>query len=163
MNLQYEPAGRALLKISGVLMIVFGAFGLLVYTLGLAAVLGLSYATGGIFSATGDLIGMSLLLAGALTELIAGILGSKAAKKPARAGKSLYVWGGLSLLLGLAGMGLIALRAAASAPFWRLALGLALSLVLPIVYLASAARLRRSLRPEDDGEESAEDGAEDAE
>ena len=149
MEQAYDPAGRTLLKITGVLMIVFGAFGLLVYTLGLAAVLGLSYATGGIFSASGDLIGMSLLLAGALVELIAGILGVRAAKKPARAGKGRYIWGALSLLLALAGMGHIALRAGSSAPVWELALGLVLGAVLPIVYLAAAARLRQPLAPAD--------------
>ena len=159
----YDPAGRTLLKISGILMIVFGVFGLLVYTLGLAAVLGLSYATGGIFSAAGDLIGMSLLLAGALTELIAGILGTKAAKRPARAGKALFVWGALSLLLALAGMGHIFLRTAASAPLWAPILGLVLSLVLPLVYLTAAARLRRSQSPEEAGEASAEDDGEAAE
>ena len=152
----YDPAGRTLLKITGVLMIVFGAFGLLVYTLGLAAVLGLSSATGGIFSASGDLIGMGLLLAGALVELITGILGFRAAKRPARAGKGRYVWGALSLLLALAGMGHIALRASASAPVWELVLGLVLGTVLPIVYLVAAAWLLHSNRPEPAEEEAPE-------
>ena len=156
MEQAYDPAGRTLLKITGVLMIVFGAFGLLIYTLGLAAVLGLSYATGGIFSASGDLIGMGLLLAGALVELIAGILGVRAAKKPARAGKGRYIWGALSLLLALAGMGHIALRVGSSAPVWELALGLVLGAVLPIVYLAAAARLLHSNRPEPAEEEAPE-------
>ena len=142
MELQYDPAGRTLLKTAGTLMIVFGAVGILIYLLGLAAVIGIAYATSGVFSASGDLLGMSLLLAGAIVELIAGILGVKAAKRPARAGKALYVWGALSLLLTLAGMGHIALRAAASAPLWELILGLVLGVVTPVVYLVGAARLQ---------------------
>ena len=142
MELQYDPAGRSLLKITSVLMLIFGILGILLYALGLAAVIGISYATSGVFSASGDLLGMSLLLAGAIVELIAGILGVKAAKRPARAGKALYVWGALSLLLTLAGMGHIALRAAASAPLWELILGLVLGVVTPVVYLVGAARLR---------------------
>ena len=123
MELQYDPAGRTLLKTAATLMIVFGAVGILIYLLGLAAVIGISYATSGVFSASRDLFGMSLLLAGAIVELIAGILGVKAAKRPARAGKALLVWGALCLLLTLAGMGHIALRAADSAPLWELILG----------------------------------------
>lgn len=142
MEYEYDPAGRSLLKITSVLMLIFGILGILLYALGLAAVIGISYATSGVFSASGDLLGMSLLLAGAIVELIAGILGVKAAKRPVRAGKALYVWGALSLLLTLAGMGHIALRAAASAPLWELILGLVLGVVTPVVYLVGAARLR---------------------
>ena len=142
MELQYDPAGRTLLKTAATLMIVFGAVGILIYLLGLAAVIGISYATSGVFSASRDLFGMSLLLAGAIVELIAGILGVKAAKRPARAGKALLVWGALCLLLTLAGMGHIALRAADSAPLWELILGLVLGVVTPVVYLVGAARLQ---------------------
>ena len=143
MELQYDPAGRTLLKITGVLMTVFGAFGIVIYTLGLAAVIGLAFATGGVFSASGDLVGMGLLLAGAVLELIAGILGRRAAKDPRRAGKGLMVWGVLTLVLTLAGMVHIALRAS-TAPRWELALGLVLGLVTPVVYLIGASRLLRS-------------------
>ena len=136
----YDPAGRSLLKITSVIMLLFGILGFLIYALGLAAVIGVTYVTSGIISASEDMIGMGLLLAAALVELIAGILGSRAAKKPARAGKGLIVWGVLTLLLTLAGMGHIALRTT-NAPLWELALGLVLGVVTPIVYLAAAARV----------------------
>lgn len=136
----YDPAGRTLLKTTSVIMLIFGVLGSLIYAVGLAAVIGVTYVTSGIISGSADLIGMGLLLAAALAELIAGILGVRAAKKPARAGKGLIVWGVLTLLLTLAGMGHIALRTT-TAPLWELALGLVLGLVVPVVYLIAAARL----------------------
>ena len=140
MEYEYDPAGRSLLKITSVLMLIFGVLGILLYALGLAAMIGVTYVTSGIFSGSKDLIGMALLLAAALAELIAGILGSKVAKKPRKAGKGLIVWGVLTLLLTLAGTLFIALRTS-SAPIWELALGLVLGLVVPVVYLIAAARL----------------------
>ena len=140
MELQFDPAGRTLLKTTGVIMLIFGILGILIYAVGLAAVIGVTYVTSGIISASEDLIGMGLLLAAALAELIAGVLGLRAAKQPARAGKGLLVWGILTLLLTLAGMGHIALRTT-NAPLWELALGLVLGVVTPVVYLVSAARV----------------------
>ncbi len=159
MELQYDPAGRTLLKTTGILMIVFGVFGTLIYSLGLAAVIGLSYATGGVFSASDDLVGMGLLWTGALVELITGILGLRGAKKPERVGKGRILWGLLCLLLTLAGLGHIALRSSA-APLWELAFGLALGVVTPIVYLVGVARVRRGpLEADDPPEEDSQDSA----
>ena len=140
MELQYDPAGRTLLKTTGVIMLIFGILGILLYAAGLAAIIGVTYVTGGVFAGSADLIGMALLLAAALAELIAGILGCRAAKRPGRAGKGLIVWGVLTLLLTLAGMLHIALRTS-SAPIWELALGLVLGVVTPVVYLVAAARV----------------------
>ena len=140
MELQYDPTGRTLLKTTGVIMLIFGILGVLLYAAGLAAIIGVTYVTGGVFAGSADLIGMALLLAAALAELIAGILGCRAAKRPGRAGKGLIVWGVLTLLLTLAGMLHIALRTS-SAPIWELALGLVLGVVTPVVYLVAAARV----------------------
>ncbi len=157
MELQYDPDGRALLKCTGVLMMVFGIFGILIYLLGLGLVLGVSYITQGMFSASSDLLGMGLLLAGAIVELVAGVLGVKAAKKPARASRALLVWGILTLVLTLAGMGHIALRAT-TAPWWELALGFLLGVVTPIVYLVGARALLHPL-PAEEALEEAEAGS----
>ena len=158
MEQRYDPAGRSLLKTTGVLMIVFGVFGVLIYTLGLAAVLGLSYATSGVFSASADLVGMALLLAAAVTELITGILGIQAARRPSRAGVGRIVWCMLCLVLTLACILHIALRAI-TAPRWELLLALGLSVVCPLVYLIAVLRLRNAA-PEEDGEEQSDDEAE---
>ena len=161
MEYEYDPAGRSLLKITSVLMLIFGILGVLLYAAGLAAMIGVTYVTSGIFSASNDLIGMGLLLAAALTELIAGILGSRTAKRPARAGKGLILWGVLTLLLTLAGTLFIALRTS-SAPIWELALGLVLGLVVPVVYLIAAARLLKGpiCEPEDNGASEEDDAPE---
>lgn len=141
MDNTYDPLGMQLLKITGVIMIIFGAVGILLYLLGLAAIIGLTYATSGIFSSSTDLIGMGLLLVGAIVELIAGILGVRTAKKPEQAGKKLIVWGILSLILSLAGMGQIALRAIAT-PLWELVIGMVLVVVVPATYLYAVKRIR---------------------
>ena len=154
MKNDYISAEMTVLKIVSVLMIVFGALGILLYALGLAAVVGLTLATSGVFSASRDLFGMGLLLVGAIVELVTGALGSKAAKRPDRAGKALIVWGVLTLLLTLAGMVQIVLRTA-SVPWWELALGLVLGVVTPVVYLVAAARVKDSVS-EDVTEEEAE-------
>jgi hypothetical protein len=140
MEKSYDPAGRTLLKTTGVIMLIFGILGILIYAAGLAVVVGLTYATSGIFSASDDLIGMSLLLAAAIAELIAGILGVRAANRPRRAGIGLIVWGLLTLALTLAGMIHIALRAS-TAPLWELVLGILLGVVTPVVYLVAVARV----------------------
>ena len=155
MEQKYDPAGKSLLKTTSVIMLVFGAFGCLIYALGLAAVIGLTYATSGIFSASDDLIGMGLLLAAAIAELVAGILGVRAAKAPVRAGKSLLVWGVLTLLLTLAGLIHIALRTS-NAPLWELLLGLVLGVVTPTVYLIAAARVLKGPVSSDDTPEEDE-------
>ena len=157
MEQQVIPASRSLLRICGIIMIVFGVLCTLIYLLGFAGVFALNYATGGIFSANSDLIGMGLLAAAAIAELIAGILGNRAAKRPERAGKSLLVWGALCLLLAVAGIGSIVLRGA-SITLWQPIAALLLAAVVPIVYLVSAAKLLSGddETPEDEAEAAEE-------
>ncbi len=142
MEPNYDPMGKSLMEISGILMLVFGIFGILIYTLGLALVIGLIFASNNAFSISKDLLGMAILLAGALAEFIAGILGVRSAKKPERTGKSRVVFGILCLLLTLAGLVHIAFRAAAP-PWWQLAAGAVLGVVTPCVYLAAVRKLSK--------------------
>ena len=137
-----------LLKLTGILMLVFGGLGVLLYTAGLAVVLGVTYVTKGVFSGSSDLLGVGLLLGAAGAELIAGILGIRAAKKPERAGAGLLIWGSFTLLLTLAGMGLIALRATGT-PWWQLASGFGLGLIVPGVYLVAAVRVLKDAETEE--------------
>lgn len=145
MKPQSDLRGRSLLKTAGTLMTVFGALGVVLYLLALAGIAALRAATGGVFSASDDVIGVSLLFAGAVAELIAGILSLRAAKTPARAGKALSVLGGLTLLLALAGMGHIALRTGAT-PWWESALGLLLCVVVPCADLYAVYKLKADRR-----------------
>lgn len=133
----YDPNGIVFLKHTSLLMVIFGILGILLYALGLAAVIGVGYVTGGIFKGSKDLWGMGLLLAAALSELIAGILGRRGAKTPRRASGSLYLWGILTLLLTAVGLLSILFRGG-TVRNW---LALPLSLVVPIVYLVGAAKV----------------------
>lgn len=142
MEQPHDATARSLLKTTGVLMLIFGIFGTVLYLLGLAAILILRYATSGVFSAAKDLIGMSLLLVSAIVELICGILGIRAAKKLERLSRSMTVWGCICLLLTLISIGHIALRDS-TLQWWLLPLGVLLSAVVPIVYLVAIQRLRR--------------------
>ena len=138
MDPHYDPAGSALLKITGILMIVFGALGILLYLAALAAFFGMRYMIAGIFSTNLDLIGAAVLLAGSLMELIAGILGAKHAKHPERAVRCITA-GCLSLLLTLAGLAYLLLRSK-EIPWAATILGI----LTPVIYLIGAIRLRRS-------------------
>ena len=142
MEQQYDPTARTLLRITGVLMIIFGSLGILLYLLGLAAVIGLTYATSGVFSSTNDLIGMGLLLVCAISELITGILGVRTVRKPERTGKKQTLWGILTLVLSLAAIGQIALRNTVT-PLWELCVGMLLSVVVPVTYLYAVTQIRK--------------------
>lgn len=140
MERTYDPTGKALLRISGIVMIIFGIFGILLYAAALGLLLGVTYITDGIFSGTRDVIGISLLLAGALAELICGIVSVKGAKRPARARRCL-VWGILTLIITLAGLIHILLRDA-HPMYWLI---IPMAIVTPIVCLTGAAKLRRPI------------------
>lgn len=143
MDPQAALPARTLLRAAGTLMIVFGALGIVLYLLATAGIVALLAATDSVFSARDDIIGIGLLLVGALAELIAGILSLRAAKQPARVRPALYVWDVLTLLLSLAGMAHIALRIG-TAPWWELALGLVLCTVVPVAALCAARRMKQT-------------------
>ena len=122
----------SLFRISSRIMLVYGIFGLFLYLLCLVGIIFIGKTTGGIFSAQQDIIGIGLFLMGAVAELMAGIVGVRRVRRSAP-------------------VGLLALRSAAPQPA-RLALCLALVIALPLVYLCSAAKLRKH-SPEADSED----------
>ena len=137
-RVQPESPAATLLKLTGTLMLIFGILGSLLYAAFLAVFLAASYMTGSIFSGVTDVVGISLLLAAAVAELVSGALGMKAAKRSRRAGACL-VWGAVTLVLTLAGIGCILLRLHNGA-WWEAALAALLGVVTPAVYLYAAAR-----------------------
>ncbi len=144
-----DPMGRLLLKTAGILMIVFGAVGVLVYLALLGVLAGVAFVTDGIFSVSKDVVGMSLLSAASAVELIAGILGLKAVKKPERA-RVCRVWGILALVLGLAALLSILLRGQ-DLGFW---LSIPLAAVTPVAYLIGASRLTAAPEHTEEAEEA---------
>ena len=147
-----DPMGRFLLKTTAILMLVFGSLGVLVYLALLGVLVGVTYVTDGIFSGAKDVVGMSLLLAASALELITGILGLKALKRPERAA-GCRVWAALTLLLGLAALLHILLRGQ-DPGFW---LSVPLAAVTPIAYLIGASRLAAAPQetPEDEADPEA--------
>ncbi len=122
------------LRLSGGVMIGFGIVRIVLSTLLLLALLGLDYLTGGIFRTLPHLLGAALLLASAVAEVIAGSLGVKCARR--RAGSTVcLVFGALCLVLSSAAV-VLNLR---SFPL-RITVGLALGLVVPVVYLLAALK-----------------------
>lgn len=141
----------SLFRISSRIMLVYGIFGLFLYLLCLVGIIFIGKTTGGIFSAQQDIIGIGLFLMGAVAELMAGIVGVRRVRRSAPVGPAPLVLGSLALGLAVAEVGFLALRSAASQPA-RLALCLALVIALPLVYLCSAAKLRKH-SPEADSED----------
>lgn len=136
-----DTAGQSLLRLTGTLMLIFGILGVLIYAAFLAVFILANKFTAGIFSAGIDFVGMGLLFAAALAELISAVLGRKAAKAPEKAGRCLP-WGWITLILTLAGVGFILFRRPTGA-WWQAVAAVLLGMVLPIVYLVSASRCRR--------------------
>ena len=136
-----DTTGRSLLRLTGTLMLIFGILGVVIYAVFIAVLIAANKMTGGIFSFSADIAGMGLLFAAALAELISGVLGRKAAKAPEKAGRC-RVWGWITLILTLAGVGFILLRRPAGA-WWQAIAAVVLGMVVPAVYLVGASRCRR--------------------
>ena len=147
MEQQYDPLSRTLLKITSILMIVFGVFGLLLYVTALAVLAALGYVTAGMFSGTQDIIGISLLALASLAEFIGGILGVKTLRHPEKP-RRCRLWGILTLVLGLAGLVHILLRGE-NPVYW---ISIPLSLVTPVLYLMGASGMRNPLPVEEEEE-----------
>ncbi len=93
-----EAKGRKLLKVCGVIFIIEGIMGIVVYGL-LTLVLGLGLAINGYVSGGFSVTAIAAMYTiSAIIALIAGILGVKHASDRAAAGKCL-VWGVLNLIL----------------------------------------------------------------
>ena len=142
---QYDPLSRTLLKLTSILMTVFGVFGIVLYLLALGVLLGVNYMTAGVFSALQDIIGLSLLLAASIAELIGGRVGRKTLKNPQKASRC-RVWGILTLILGLAGLVHILVRSGNPA-YW---VSIPLALVTPVLYLIGAAGMWHPLPAEEE-------------
>lgn len=134
MNKNEQSRAEEVLRLSGGVMIGFGIVRIVLSTLLLLALLGLDYLTGSIFRTLPHLLGAAFLLASAVTEVVAGALGVKCAKRR-RGTVACLICGALCLALSVAAV-LLNLRAF---PL-RIAVGLALSLVVPVVYLLAALK-----------------------
>ncbi len=146
-----DPMGRLLLKTAGILMLVFGIFGVLVYLALLGVLVGVNFVTDGVFSGAKDIVGMSLLLAASAAELTAGIKALKTLKRREKAA-GCRIWTVLALVLGLAALLHILLRGG-DPGFW---LSIPLAVVTPAACLIGLSR-RMAEEDETEEEETAEE------
>lgn len=133
-NAPAAKKGTTFLKVTGILMIIGGAFsfiGAIIALVGIAAILALAGAdsgvSGGILYASG-----ALLLVGSVVELIAGIVGVVNCKKPEKA-NTCIVWGVLVAVLTVVSLILNAVGGG-SFSFFSLLTGL----VVPVLYIIGA-------------------------
>lgn len=133
--------GSKFLKVTGILMIVFGAISIIasiVALLGIAALNVMADAVGATSAVAYD-IGMLYIagfisLASAVIELIAGIIGVLNAEKPEKA-QTCMVWGILVAIMCVVGC-ILTVVGGQSFPFFSLVTGL----VVPVLYIIGAVK-----------------------
>lgn len=124
--------GHKFLKVTGILMIIGGAFGIIA---GIVAILGVSglAALAGSAAGTGMLYLASFLcLASGIVQLIAGVMGVKNCEKPEMAQKCI-IWGAIVAALSVLGN---ILNAVAGSSFN--VTSLMIGLILPALYIYGA-------------------------
>lgn len=124
--------GHKFLKVTGILMIVGGAFGMIA---GIVAILGVSglAALAGSAAGTGMLYLASFLcLASGIVQLIAGVMGVKNCEKPEMAQKCI-IWGAIVAALSILG-NILNVVAGSSFNVTSLMIGL----ILPALYIYGA-------------------------
>ena len=135
---QNTAKGAGFLKVTGILMIigsVFGIIGSIITLLGIAA---LSYISDGQID-TGMLYAAGvLLLAGAVAELIAGIIGVKNCNKPEKAGTCI-VWGVIVAAISIIGA-ILTTVGGNSFPVVSLLTGL----IVPVLFIVGALKNKNS-------------------
>ena len=125
-----ENKSNPILKITGILMIIGGAVGIIVSIIAALGVGALALLVGGAVAVL--MVAVILALVGSVIELVAGIVGVKNAARPEKAGVCI-VFGILTLVLSLLGN---ILTVAGGGTFSGINLGL--GVVIPILYLIGA-------------------------
>lgn len=131
---QTTPKGATLLKVTGILMIIGGAISIIVSIIAIVGIAALAYVNDGTISMGMLYASGALLTAGAVAELVAGILGTANSKKPEKA-NTCVAWGIVVAAISVAG---IILNVVGGGEFN--AVSAVTGLVLPVLYIIGAAR-----------------------
>ena len=124
--------GRKFLKVTGILMIIGGAFGIIG---GIVAMIGVGALAAVLETSAGGLmLASSLILASAVFQLIAGIMGVKNCDKPEKA-QSCLVMGVIVAILSVAG-NIISNILGSSFNILSYATGL----IIPVLYIIGAVK-----------------------
>lgn len=126
--------GSGFLKVTGILMVIFGAIALITSITGLLGISALVALSGGLLNATWLYVGAFISLVSAVAELVAGIVGIKNCKAPEKAGTCM-TWGIIVAALCLLGC-IFTVVGGDSFPVMSLIFGM----VLPVLYIIGAAK-----------------------
>jgi len=127
-----EPKSNALLKVAGILMIIFGSVSIVIGAIAVIGVSALAIILGSEANIGLLTFGAILVLVSGVVSLIAGIVGVKNAKKPEKA-TTCIVFGVLTALLSVLGS-VVTMIGGGDLNVISLAFGL----VLPALYLVGA-------------------------
>ena len=121
--------GAGMLKVVGILMIVFGGIALVLGIIAAVAVAAVAFLSEGLLTTNLLYASTALMVASAVAELVAGIVGVVNCKKPEKAGVCI-VWGAIVAGLCVAGT-VLNLVANGEFNIFTLAVGL----VLPVLFI----------------------------
>ena len=121
--------GAGMLKVVGILMIVFGGIALVLGIIAAVAVAAVAFLSEGLLTTNLLYASTALMVASAVAELVAGIVGVVNCKKPEKAGVCI-VWGAIVAVLCVAGT-VLNLVANGEFNIFTLAVGL----VLPVLFI----------------------------
>ena len=137
--------GCKLLKIVSILMIIFGAIGLLIALIALIGAGALAVGAAGLGTEGAELAAglimaaAIIMLIGAVIQLIAGIVGTKNYNKPEKA-KVCIIFGVLVALVYIISI-VFDIASSASTPF-NIIMSIVIGLVMPVLYLIGAFKLK---------------------
>lgn len=133
-NMGPNAPGKQLLKVTGILMVIFSSIVLVLAFLSAAAIGALLGAFGGAVAATAGFLAMLLAFLPGIFEFVAGILGIVNANKPEKAG--------ICLAFGIIVLVLVVISTIYSKIDWTSAVGF----VLPVLYLIGAIKNKQAAR-----------------
>lgn len=129
---QKKAKGAGFLKVTGILMIIFGALSIIVSIIAAIGVAALLLISDGAVSSTLLYTAVALLIVSAVAELVAGIIGVVNCKKPEKAGTCI-AWGIIVAVFCVAGTILQSVGGGSFSVF-----SLISGLALPVLYIIGA-------------------------
>lgn len=129
--------GAGMLKVVGILMIVFGGIALVLSILAAVAVAAVAFLSEGLLTTNLLYASTALMVASAVAELVTGILGVANCKKPEKAGVCI-AWGAIVAVLCVAGT-VLNLVANGEFKIFSLAVGL----VLPVLFIIGGVKNKK--------------------
>lgn len=129
-----ETKGSKFLKVTGILMIVFGAIALIISIVAVLGIAAIALVNDGTYDMTLLYVGGVVALLGSVAEFVAGIIGVINAKLPNKA-DTCIVWGVIVAVMSVAGE-IISVIGGSQFNVFSLICGL----VIPVLYIIGAVK-----------------------